>query len=123
MCGAERVQVAVAQKERAGSDSPEESRRREQRIGQVCHGKQNCSSQDRSTRAREKSAQTKQDEVLQDELLHKRPDDVTGGVTWILPIAEWYLQCTDVGCEHSGSSSQNDRSGNDPPALLQAGDA
>lgn len=72
----QRIDIAAAQKHKAGAQAPNERDRREDGVGEMGEGEHNRRGQRRPFAPGEKAQQSEQKESLQQKLLHKGPDGV-----------------------------------------------
>ena len=77
---AERPEVAIAEKERAGHDAPDQRSRGEHKVGQVRSGEECSGERHSSGFIREKAEQAVHEIVLQKKLLIDGPEHVAGDV-------------------------------------------
>src|SRR5271165_667066 len=73
----QRVEIAIAQEEKAGDDSPDKRDGREQRIGEVGEAEERGSERDALPALPCEAKETRQKIAIDEELLHERPCEVS----------------------------------------------
>src|SRR5580698_1381986 len=108
----ERPKVAIAAKQRAGNDAPDQRSRREHEIGEMSRGEERAGESYSCGSTRDQAKHALHEVVLQKKLLINSPEHVAEDVGEISLVEG--MQRADIRCDEHAHGSQREGGGQDP---------